>query len=93
MGADIKNNEELIVEREEISQLLLSERWGGDMSQAESTSHDNANVSLRAELAELLLRPDLTPKIIDIEKLTEISSEDIIDKFLRKDNCLLHTNH
>ena len=86
MGADIKNNEELIVEREEISQLLLSERWGGDMSQAESTSHDNANVSLRAELAELLLRPDLTPKIIDIEKLTEISSEDIIDKFLRKDN-------
>ena len=93
MSAVMKTkDEELIVEREEIAQLLLSERWGGDMSQADSTSHDNANISLRAELAELLMRPDLTPKIIDIEKLTEISSEDIIDRFLRKDNLRIVVN-
>ena len=87
MGADVNNKgEELIVERDEIAQLLSSERWGCDMSQVEDTLRDNANPSLRAELAELLLRPDVEPKFVDIEKLTEISSEDIIERFLQKEN-------
>ena len=78
-GVQIKS-EELLVAAEEVAELLMSERWGSDAHSG------NANVELRAEIAELLVRPELALKKVDIEKLTEISSEDIIERFLRKDN-------
>ena len=81
MSAGVQNkSEELLVAAEEVAELLMSERWGSDAHSG------NANVELRAEIAELLVRPELALKKVDIEKLTEISSEDIIERFLRKDD-------
>ncbi len=81
MGADIhKKGEELIVAREEVAHLLESRRWGS------AEPKERNEVALRAEVAELLSSPQLEPKKVDIEKLTEISSEDIIDRFLRVEN-------
>ncbi len=81
MSAEVdKKNDEILVAAEEIAELLMSERWGSDLQ------NDKAKAALRAEIAELLSRPELELKKIDIEKLTEISSEDIIDRFLRVEN-------
>ena len=87
MGTEVqKKSDEILVAAEEIAELLVSERWGSDKQ------NDKAKAALRAEIAELLSRPELELKKIDIEKLTEISSEDIIERFLKKDNLRITVN-
>ena len=56
----------------------VSHRWGSDAA----TDAEN----LRPELVELCQCPVLQKKEIDIERLTQITSDDIIDRFLCKDN-------
>ncbi len=87
MGTEVqKKSDEILVAAEEIAELLVSERWGSDKQ------NDKEKAALRAEIAELLSRPELELKKIDIEKLTEISSEDIIERFLKKDNLRITVN-
>ena len=63
---------------DEVAALLVSHRWGSDAA----TDAEN----LRPELVELCQCPVLQKKEIDIERLTQITSDDIIDRFLSKDN-------
>ena len=68
----------VVVSSDEVAALLVSHRWGSDVAtEAEK---------LRPELVELCQCPVLQKKEIDIERLTQITSDDIIDRFLSKDN-------
>ncbi|MBE6213559.1 MAG: hypothetical protein E7131_02630 [Rikenellaceae bacterium] len=68
----------VVVGSDEVAALLVSHRWGSDAA----TDAEN----LRPELVELCQCPVLQKKEIDIERLTQITSDDIIDRFLSKDN-------
>ena len=68
----------VVVGSDEVAALLVSHRWGSDVA----TDAEN----LRPELVELCQCPVLQKKEIDIERLTQITSDDIIDRFLSKDN-------
>ena len=70
----------VIVGSDEVDALLVSHRWGSDVA----TTADAEK--LRSELAELCQCPVLQKKEIDVERLTQITSDDIIDRFLSKDH-------
>ena len=70
----------VIVGSDEVDALLVSHRWGSDVA----TTADAEN--LRSELVELCQCPVLQKKEIDVERLTQITSDDIIDRFLSKDH-------
>jgi len=80
MGSRVSKAEEqvVVVGSDEVAALLVSHRWGSDAA----TDAEN----LRPELVELCQCPVLQKKEIDIERLTQITSDDIIDRFLSKDN-------
>ena len=71
----------VMVELQEATALMTSVRWG-----CEQASDNCGDVALREELASLCERPVLEKKSIDIERLTYVSSDDIIDRFLHVDN-------
>ena len=75
------SNEIVLIERSEVESLLLSERWGENSAQKGASAE-----SLREELKALCERPELEVKSVDIERLTAITSDDIIDRFLRQDS-------
>ena len=75
------SNEVVLIERSEVESLLLSERWGENAAQKGASGE-----SLREELKALCERPELEIKSVDIERLTAITSDDIIDRFLRQDS-------
>ena len=80
-----KNNapadEQIFIEKEDVAALLKSERW---TSEAVEKMCDVADKERAAELLrELMQRPELQNKEIDIERLMHLTSDDIIDRFLR----------
>ena len=80
-----KNNapadEQIFIEKEDVAALLKSERWA---SEAVEKMGEVADKERAAELLrELIQRPELQNKEIDIERLTHLTSDDIIDRFLR----------
>ena len=78
---NIDNQNDLItVDGEHIESLFRTERWGESVEN--STSSDALGDDL---LQSLCSRPVLDVQSIDVERLTKITSEDIIDKFLRAD--------
>ena len=67
----------LDIERDEAEILMRTERW-----QAE----DTATAGVSDKVASLCRKP--TPALLDIDvaRLTEVTADDIIDRFLRADN-------
>ena len=63
---------------EAVDSLLRSERWS-----EKRPSQVGENAFLAGALADVLQRPELSAQTIDIERLTRVTSEDIIDRFLR----------
>ena len=73
-------NDLITVDGEHIEPLFRTERWGE--SDENSTSSDALGEDL---VQSLCSRPVLGAQSIDVERLTKITSGDIIDKFLRSD--------
>ena len=86
-----KNNapvERIVIDAVEVEPLLRNERWcangsserpeKGGSEQAEKAGAEAKN----SVVDELCARPVLSGKVIDIERLVRLTSEDIIDKFL-----------
>ena len=70
----------ITVDNELIEPLFHTERWG------ESVENSTSSDALGEDLVQSLCsRPVLDMQSIDVERLTKITSEDIIDKFLRSD--------
>lgn len=72
----------VIIEKEDVELLMRSERWHA--AGVGAVTQDMQAVS--AVVAELCRMPHLENKNIDIAKLTEVTADDIIDRFLRSDN-------
>ena len=73
-------NDLITIDNEFIEPLFRTERWSENVEN--STSSD----ALGEDLVQTLCsRPVLGAQSIDVERLTKITSEDIIDKFLRAD--------
>lgn len=73
-------NDTLIIAEEHLESLFQSQRWSEN---AENGTSSNASGD---DLVKVLCeQPALSRQVIDIESLTKITSEDIIDKFLRAD--------
>ena len=86
MGKRSNNNsatDKVVIESADVELLMRSERWH-DLSSA-STSQD-APTGVSAVAAEMCRVPHLDAKNVDIAKLTEVTADDIIDRFLRSDN-------
>ena len=82
MGKKIEKNnnaqsDTLFIDEGMISSLMSSRRWGS--MKGEKMSCDGQN---QEALENLLERPNLASQTIDIERLTRITSGDIIDRFL-----------
>ena len=73
-------NDLITIDNELIEPLFRTERWSEKVEN--STSSDALGEDL---LQTLCSRPVLGAQSIDVERLTRITSEDIIDKFLRAD--------
>jgi hypothetical protein len=85
MGKNIEKksyaeNEPLEIPLEAVEGLMRSERW----SVAECSAKA-ANVDANTLLEELLERPSVGEQSIDIERLMLVTTDDIIDKFLRSE--------
>ena len=61
-----------------VEALMRSERWSETRP-----SQEGEDKAQTGALADVLQRPELSAQTIDIERLTRITSEDIIDRFLR----------
>lgn len=66
------------ISMEAVEALMRSERWSETRP-----SQEGEKASLAGALADVLQRPELSAQTIDIERLTRVTSEDIIDRFLR----------
>ena len=66
------------ISMEAVETLMRSERWSETRP-----SPKGEKASLAGALADVLERPVLDVQAIDIERLTRVTSEDIIDRFLR----------
>lgn len=73
-------NDLITIDNELIEPLFRTERWSEKVEN--STSSDALGEDL---VQSLCSRPVLDVQSIDVERLTKITSEDIIDKFLRAD--------
>ena len=83
MGKNFQKNIEaadgtIEIAQEAIESLLRTERW-----QPESASDAAGEEASVESLKALYEKPQLEIKTIDVERLTFLSSEDIIDRFLR----------
>ncbi len=86
MGIFSKKNsatdaEQFFIERDDVAALLKSERWVEGGSANIDQTEEKAR--MKELLQELAARPELQGKEIDIERLMHLSSDDIIDRFLR----------
>ena len=82
MGKKIEKNnnaqsDTLFIEEGMISSLMSSRRWGSKKGEKLSDEGQSQGI-----LENLLEYPNLTSQPIDIERLTRITSGDIIDRFL-----------
>ena len=83
MGKNFQKNIEaadgtIEIAQEAVEGLLRTERW-----QPESASETTVQEASAESLKALYEMPQLEVKAIDIERLTFLSSDDIIDRFLR----------
>ena len=83
MGKNFQKNIEaadgtIEIAQEAVESLLRTERW-----QPESASETTMEGASAESLNALYEMPHLEVKSIDVERLTFLSSEDIIDRFLR----------
>ena len=73
-------NDLITIDNELIEPLFRTERW------SEKVENSTSSDALGKDLVQTLCsRPVLGAQSIDVERLTKITSEDIIDKFLRAD--------
>lgn len=72
----------VLIEKTDVEILMRSERWQ-DAADAGSNPKDR---KMSAAAAKLCRMPHLEGKSVDIEKLVKVTSDDIIDRFLRSDN-------
>ena len=73
-------NDLITIDNELIEPLFRAERW------SEKVENSTSSDALGEDLVQTLCsRPVLGAQSIDVERLTKITSEDIIDKFLRAD--------
>ena len=86
-----KNNapvERVVIDAVEVEPLLRNERWcanGASESPEKCGSEQAEKAGAEAKnsvVDELCARPVLSGKVVDIERLVRLTSEDIIDKFL-----------
>ena len=70
----------LLIDEEQISGLMGSRRWSAEQTEKTLAEGDSAEV-----LEGLLERPELELQPIDVERLTLVTSDDIIDRFLRSE--------
>jgi uncharacterized protein (DUF2164 family) len=85
MGKKLEKNynaqsDTLLIDEEHVVSLLGSCRWGS-CKQAKAAVESAVNEALES----LLERPELELQAIDIERLTLVTSDDIIDRFLRSE--------
>ena len=80
--------ERVVIDAVEVEPLLHSERWSANVackecqnSSLEQGEKAGAEVGCSV-IEELCARPDVSGKIVDIERLVRLTSEDIIDRFL-----------
>ena len=74
-------NDLITIDNELIEPLFRTERW------SEKVENSTSSDALGGDLVQSLCsRPVLDVQSIDVERLTKITSEDIIDKFLRSDS-------
>ena len=74
-------NDLVTIDNELIEPLFRTERW------SESVENSTSSDALGGDLVQSLCsRPALDVQSIDVERLTKITSDDIIDKFLRSDS-------
>jgi hypothetical protein len=73
-------NDLITIDNELIEPLFRTERW------SEKVENSTSSDALGEDLVQTLCsRPVLGAQLIDVERLIKITSEDIIDKFLRAD--------
>ena len=73
-------NDLITIDNELIEPLFRTERW------SEKVENSTSSDALGEDLVQAVCsRPVLGAQSIDVERLTKITSEDIIDKFLRSD--------
>ncbi len=73
-------NDTITVDGEHLEVLFQSKKWREKGENATSS-----NVAGEDVVAELCEQPNIVAQKIDIERLTKITSDDIIDKFLRSE--------
>ena len=74
--------DKVVIESADVELLMRSERW----HDPSSPSPQSVQTGVSEVAAELCRVPHLDTKTADISKLTEITADDIIDRFLRSDN-------
>ena len=74
--------DKVVIESADVELLMRSERW----HDSSSPSPQGVQTGVSEVAAELCRVPHLDAKTVDISKLTEITADDIIDRFLRSDN-------
>lgn len=77
-GQKGSETERIDIEREEAEALMRTERW--------QAAESGTTVGMSDTAAALCCRPTLELREIDVARLTEVTTEDIIDRFLRTDN-------
>ena len=74
-------NDAIIIDAESMAPLFRTERW------SETGANSTSSTASTGDAAqELCVQPSLSKQSIDISRLTRITSDDIIDKFLRSDS-------
>ena len=74
--------EKIYISPEDVELVTASQRWEVE----DGATHQTAGQVVSADVAGLVARPHLAQKTIDVERLTLITNDDIIDRFLRSDN-------
>lgn len=73
-------NDVLTIDGEQLEPLFRTERW------SESVENSTSSNASSDDLVEMLCgQPVLEGQIVDVERLTRVTSSDIIDRFLLKD--------
>ncbi len=72
------SDDRIFIEESDLAAILKDERW---MPEADDAAADGGAVA--KVIGELIRKPSVEQKEIDIELLTLVTSSDIIDKFLR----------
>ena len=74
-------NDAIIIAAESVEPLFRTERW------SESGAKSTSSNALSGDVAtDLCAQPNLSAQSVDISRLTQITSDDIIDKFLRSES-------